>query len=168
MAINVSARQLFTDDLPLLVETLTAEHGISPQLLEVEVTETFVMNNPDQAMPILERLRALGVRIAIDDFGTGHSSLAYLRRLPADQLKIDRSFVAEVDHDATIRSIIGTIISLSRTLGLSVVAEGIETETQARLLTEAGCDVLQGHLFAMPLPAEQIEPQTIVETTGED
>ena len=168
VAINVSARQLFTDDLPLLVETLTAEHGISPRLLEVEVTETFVMNNPDQPMPILERLRALGVRIAIDDFGTGHSSLAYLRRLPADQLKIDRSFVAEVDNDATIRSIIGTIISLSRTLGLSVVAEGIETETQARLLTEAGCDVLQGHLFAMPLPAEQIEPQAIVETTGED
>ncbi|MCB1955839.1 MAG: EAL domain-containing protein [Rhodocyclaceae bacterium] len=156
VAVNISTRQIMNEDLPSLVASLTDLHGIPAGTLEMEVTESFVMTEPARSRPVLEALRTLGVAIAIDDFGTGHSSLAYLRQLPADVLKIDRSFVVEAGSDAGALSIIHTIVSLSRSFGLRVVAEGIETAEQAQLLRHAGCDLMQGYHFARPVPARDI------------
>ncbi|RTL36901.1 MAG: EAL domain-containing protein, partial [Rhodocyclaceae bacterium] len=114
-------------------------------------------NRPEEAAQTLQALKELGVTVAIDDFGTGYSSLAYLRRLPIDVLKIDRSFVGEADLDEHGVAIIHTILALARTLGLAVVAEGVETESQADLLRRGGCDFLQGYLFSRPVPAGLIE-----------
>lgn len=157
VAVNISARQFVEGDLvgEILCQAEAAE--IPPTLLEIELTESMVMNRPDDAAQTLQALKELGVTVAIDDFGTGYSSLAYLRRLPIDVLKIDRSFVGEADLDEHGVAIIHTILALARTLGLAVVAEGVETESQADLLRRGGCDFLQGYLFSRPVPAEVIE-----------
>lgn len=157
VAVNASARQLHTDDLPALIRTECERHRVASSLIEVEVTESFIMSDPTRSAEVLSALREMGVRIAIDDFGTGYSSLSYLRSLPADILKIDRSFVRESVDDPAVRAIVTSIVTLGRTLGLSVVAEGVETTRQAELLREIGCEILQGYLFAPPRPAAQIE-----------
>lgn len=157
VAINVSVRQLVHDDLVGMIRIECERHGISPTLLEVEVTESCVMANPGQTSPILAALQAMGVTVAIDDFGTGHSSLAYLRRLPVDVIKIDRSFVHEAVEDEGAEAIIKTIVHLSKTLKMGVVAEGVETLEQAEMLARIGCDVLQGYCFARPMPVAEIE-----------
>jgi EAL domain-containing protein (putative c-di-GMP-specific phosphodiesterase class I) len=115
------------------------------------------MANPEEAAGIFQALRALGVRIAIDDFGTGYSSLAYLRRLPIDVIKVDKSFVMDADKNEGDAEIIRTILALGKTLKLHVVAEGVETDAQARLLEAAGCDIFQGFLFSRPMPAADTE-----------
>jgi EAL domain-containing protein (putative c-di-GMP-specific phosphodiesterase class I) len=125
--------------------------------LQIELTESVLMGDPERAIGQLQRLRALGVTIAVDDFGTGYSSLAYLRRLPIDVLKIDRSFVMDADRDEEDAQVVRTIIALGQSLKLTVVAEGVETEAQAELLRHAGCDLAQGYLYARPMPPEQIE-----------
>ena len=123
----------------------------------LEVTEGVLIDDPDDAKARLEELRALGVQLALDDFGTGYSSLAYLQQLPFDKLKIDRGFVAALDQSANTGVIIQAIVALGRALGMSVLIEGVETEEQRVLLRLAGCNEMQGYLFAKPAPREEID-----------
>jgi len=134
-----------------------AESGIAPADLEVEITESVLMAETDTSQRIIERLRELGVGIAIDDFGTGYSSLSYLKRLKPNQLKIDRSFVTDAATDSDSRAIVKGVVGLASALGLTVVAEGVETVEQLEFLRESGCHTLQGYYLARPMPAEQLE-----------
>src|ERR1700753_1598825 len=154
MAVNLSARQFRQDGLIETVRGALAAAGLEPRYLELELTESAVMQDAESSVQIMRRLSDLGLRISIDDFGTGYSSLSYLRRLPLDVLKIDRSFVQGIGKSAEDDAIVQAIISMARSLGLSVTAEGIETSEQARLLREWSCETGQGYLFARPLAAE--------------
>jgi diguanylate cyclase (GGDEF)-like protein/PAS domain S-box-containing protein len=156
VAVNVSARQLRAGDLVRQVREAAAQAAIPASLLEIELTESVLMGHPEEAAHTLTALKGLGLTLAIDDFGTGYSSLAYLRRLPIDVLKIDRSFVTESELDANGLAIVKTILALGRTLGMTVVAEGVETQKQALLLRRLGCHQLQGFLFGVPVPGDQI------------
>ena len=151
IAVNVSARQLHRRDFCETVASVLTTTGLPPELLELEITESSVMENPQEAIHILERLGRMGVTLAIDDFGTGYSSLAYLKLFPIDHLKIDRSFVADIEHDLNDRAIAFGTIALAHSLGLRVIAEGVETEDQLELLRANGCDEVQGYLFSKPL-----------------
>jgi diguanylate cyclase (GGDEF)-like protein/PAS domain S-box-containing protein len=151
VAVNVSARQLRRRDFCETVAGVLAESGLPPELLELEITESSVMENPQEAIVILESLGRMGVTLAIDDFGTGYSSLAYLKLFPIDHLKIDRSFVRDIEHDLNDRAIAFGTIALAHSLGLNVIAEGVETEDQLDLLRSNGCDEVQGYLFSKPL-----------------
>jgi EAL domain-containing protein (putative c-di-GMP-specific phosphodiesterase class I) len=128
---------------------------VHANLLEVEITESSLMDNAEEALKTLGQLKALGASLAIDDFGTGYSSLAYLKRFPFDTLKIDRSFVRDIPADADDATIARTIIALGHSLGLSIVAEGVETEEQLKFLIANNCDYAQGYLFSRPVPAEE-------------
>ena len=151
-AVNLSARQFASDTLvDDVLESLSAA-GVAPTLLEVEITESVLMADPDRAHAVLQRLHALGVHIAIDDFGTGYSSLAYLMRFPAQTLKIDRSFVSGLPLDRGAAAITQAVIALSHSLGLKVVAEGVETQAQLDFLRGLGCDAVQGYLTGRPMP----------------
>lgn len=156
VAVNISARQLQTGNLEDRLGELCASHGIEPRLLEMELTESSVMANPEYAAGLCRRLRERGVRIAMDDFGTGYSSLAYLLRLPIDTLKIDRSFVMNVDRGGSEAQIVRTILALAASLSLEIVAEGIETREQAAFLRACGCPLGQGYFYSRPLPAAAI------------
>ncbi len=156
MAVNVSPRQLLQQDLELRVEAILAETGLEAGYLELEITESAIMEQGAEAEARLAALKSLGVRLAIDDFGTGYSSLSHLRRFPIDTFKIDRSFIGNVPDDRTQREIVLTIISLARQLGLHVVAEGVETERQVAFLRENACDSAQGHFFNPAVPADRI------------
>jgi diguanylate cyclase (GGDEF)-like protein/PAS domain S-box-containing protein len=151
IAVNVSARQLRRRDFCETVAGALAESGLPAELLELEITESSVMENPEEAVLILQRLGRMGISLAIDDFGTGYSSLAYLKLFPIDHLKIDRSFVADIEHDLNDRAIAFGTIALAHSLGLNVIAEGVETEDQLELLRTNGCDEVQGYLFSKPL-----------------
>ena len=153
MSVNLSARQFAQPDLVDQVESILAETGMDPTTLELEITESVVMDQSEVAVRTLGRLRDMGVRLVLDDFGTGYSSLSYLKHLPLDTIKIDRTFVAGLDSDVD-RAIVDAVIALAHGLHISVVAEGIETESQFEALREMGCDIGQGYLFARPLPAE--------------
>ena len=158
VAVNLSRRQLAS---PLLVDnihTALALTGVHPQQLVLEVTESVLMENPEQAASALTELRALGIRIAVDDFGTGFSSLSYLQRFPVDVLKIDKSFVDPLNESEPASSaLVTSIIGLAHSLSLEVVAEGIEREDQFERLIELGCDYGQGYLMARPLDREKSE-----------
>ena len=156
VAVNVSARQLIHQDLAGKIRNAIQRHGLPRGFLEIEVTESVLMSMPEKTLPLLSEIRNMGIRIAIDDFGTGHSSLAYLRHMPIDIMKIDRAFVHEAEKNPTSQAIIQTIVSLSRLLNLTVVAEGVESSEQAEMLREAGCDQLQGYYFARPVGAAGI------------
>jgi diguanylate cyclase (GGDEF)-like protein/PAS domain S-box-containing protein len=151
IAVNVSARQLRRRDFCETVAGALAESALDPELLELEITESAVMENPHEAIDILERLGRMGVTLAIDDFGTGYSSLAYLKLFPIDHLKIDRSFVADIETDLNDRAIALGTIALAHSLGLNVIAEGVETEDQLELLRTNGCDEIQGFLLGKPM-----------------
>ena len=151
IAVNVSARQLRRRDFCETVAGVLAESDLPPELLELEITESSVMENPDEAILILQSLGRMGISLAIDDFGTGYSSLAYLKLFPIDHLKIDRSFVADIETDLNDRAIAFGTIALAHSLGLNVIAEGVETEDQLELLRSNGCDEVQGYLFSKPL-----------------
>ena len=166
VAVNVSARQLQSADLVQRIVALTTQYGISPSSLELELTESVVMAKPDEVAGIFSALRETGVTIAIDDFGTGYSSLAYLRRLPVDVLKIDRAFIATADSDEADGAIVKTILALARSLRLSVVAEGVETGSQAAFLAANGCPVAQGYHYARPLPADEMTRWLRARTVG--
>ena len=131
--------------------------GIGPGCLELEVTESSIMHDLDHAANLLHELKGLGVTISIDDFGTGYSSLAALRNFPADKLKIDRSFVHEIETAPSAAAVALAVISFAKTLGMRVNAEGVETRGQANFLKRHGCDEIQGFLLARPVPAEQVE-----------
>lgn len=157
VAVNLSARHFQRErDIQRLI-AIVEESGISPALIEIEVTETAVMHDPDLATTLLWRLRDHGFDIAIDDFGCGYSNLSYLRRLPISTLKIDRSFVSDLDQGRDGAEIVRAIIAMGQALGLGLVAEGVETEAQFRFLREAGCAVVQGFYFSRPLPVEAFE-----------
>lgn len=151
IAVNVSARQLRRRDFCEVVANTLTTSGLPAALLELEITESSVMENPQEAVLILERLGQMGVTLAIDDFGTGYSSLAYLKLFPIDHLKIDRSFVSDIEHDLNDRAIAFGTIALAHSLGLKVIAEGVETADQLELLRTNGCDEVQGYLLSKPL-----------------
>ena len=154
VAVNVAAKQFVHGDLDAVVARALAAHGVEPDLLEIEITESDAMLEPERTIATLEKLRARGLRVAIDDFGTGYSSLGYLKRFPVDLLKLDRSFVTGLPKDSDDVSIARAVIAMAHSLGLKVVAEGVETEAQRAFLAANGCDYLQGYLLARPLPAE--------------
>jgi diguanylate cyclase (GGDEF)-like protein/PAS domain S-box-containing protein len=154
VSVNVSQRQLREGTLHQFIAILLNELGLNGNALELEITESQLMDDPDAAIAQLEDLHRLGLRVAIDDFGTGYSSLSYLRRLPIDILKIDQAFVADVPADADSGVIIETILGMARTLKLKVVAEGVENEAQARFLSNLGADEIQGFWFSRPITAE--------------
>jgi len=154
MAVNVSMRQLRQPDLVQQVEEILEETGLPAHCLELELTESTLMGSDGRTEQALQQLKSLGVRLSIDDFGTGYSSLAYLKRMPIDTLKIDRSFVADIPRDPSDMTIATTIIAMARSLGLDVVAEGVETPEQLEFLTREGCDSYQGYGFSPPVDAE--------------
>ncbi len=156
VAVNLSARQFRLQDLDARIKALVAEAGVEPGLIELEITESLMMQDPDQGIRMMRSLREGGMSIAIDDFGTGYSSLAYLTRFPVSSLKIDRSFVAAVTQDPHAAAIVRTVIEMAHTLGFTVVAEGIETSAQAEYLRAHRCDFAQGYLFARPMPAAEL------------
>lgn len=156
MAVNLSAHQLRSSSLVDFVRSAMARHGLSHGDLELEVTESAAMENSAQAITHLEALRDLGVNLAIDDFGTGYSSLAYLKLLPIQTLKLDRSFVKDIETDENDAAISAATIALAHSLGLKVVAEGVETDGQSSFLEEHGCDFLQGYFYGRPEPAERL------------
>ena len=156
VAINLSVHQLRQSDLVDRIQDSLRRHSVPPEHLTFEITESAAMEDPQSSLRVFERLAQLGVQLAIDDFGTGYSSLSYLSKLPASQLKIDRCFVQDVDRDVDARAIVSAVIKLSHALGLTVVAEGVETRSQLDILRRLGCDELQGFLFARPMPARQL------------
>ncbi len=157
VAVNVSATQFRSGNLAKVVSCALAEAGLEARYLEIELTETAVMTNPEESIEILEQLSRMGVLVAVDDFGTGYSSMSYLRRLPIDKLKIDRSFIDEILSRPDDASIVGAIISLAHSLRLKVVAEGVETHEQLGFLKELGCDQYQGFHFSAALAARDFE-----------
>ena len=156
VAVNVAAKQIHHKSFVELVRSTLEQSGLPPQYLELEITESSIIENLEDTVAKLSQLKALGVGLAIDDFGTGYSSLSYLKQLPVDRLKIDRSFVKDTPDDIDDCAIVRTIISMSHNLGLSVIAEGVETERQRDFLRAQQCDEIQGYLLSVPRPAEQI------------
>jgi len=154
VAVNLSMLQLLRADLAVRLRQILEVHGLHAERLELELTETMVMANAEQSVRTLTELKAIGVTLAIDDFGTGYSSLSYLKRLPIDTLKIDQAFVGDITTDPEDAAITSTIITMAHSLGLDVVAEGVETAEQLLYLRSQGCDEIQGHWFARPLEAD--------------
>ncbi len=157
ISINMSARDLMNPELPAMVSELTAKFKIPTPIVCLEITESAVMEDPARARETLERLHKLGVRLSIDDFGTGHSSLAYIRKLPVQEMKIDRSFVRNMVADKDDAVIVRSTIELGHNMGLKVVAEGVEDHAALMLLTKLGCDEAQGYFIAKPLPPDEYE-----------
>jgi EAL domain-containing protein (putative c-di-GMP-specific phosphodiesterase class I) len=156
VAVNLSARQFRQQDLDVRLIGLVEAAGVDPKLIELEITESQLMQDPGHAIRVMRSLSEAGIRIAIDDFGTGYSSLSYLTRFPVAALKIDRSFVADVLSDPADAAIVRTIIDMAHTLGSIVIAEGVETEAQAALLRSLGCEQAQGYFFAKPMPEAEL------------
>jgi diguanylate cyclase (GGDEF)-like protein/PAS domain S-box-containing protein len=155
VAINLSAREFAAKDLAGVMTRILGGHGVDPSLIELEITESSLMVNSEEVVATLEALGRLGIGLSIDDFGTGYSSLAYLKRFPLDAVKIDRSFVKDITTDADDATITLAVISMAHSLGLQVIAEGVETEAQLAFLARHGCDQIQGYYFARPLAAEE-------------
>jgi EAL domain-containing protein (putative c-di-GMP-specific phosphodiesterase class I) len=156
MAVNLSGRQLQQKHLEQSIQRIVAQSGVDPRLLELEITESVLMRNPEQAAHILNELKSIGMRLSVDDFGTGYSSLSYLRSFPLDALKIDRSFVKDLIVRADDAAIVKAIVALAQSLKLKTIAEGVEEEAQYALLRSLGCDQYQGYYFSRPVPADQI------------
>ena len=154
VAINLSASQFSAVDLVEDIQQVLAETGVSPALIEIELTESASMHDPLASIEIMRRLRDMGLHVSIDDFGTGYSNLSYLKRFPATRLKLDQTFVRDIMTDADDRAISCAVIAMAHQLRLQVVAEGVETEEQLALLAEAGCDIAQGYLYSRPVPPE--------------
>lgn len=163
MAINLSTKQLTCINFSAHVEQVLAEHEVDPAMIEFEITESALMENLNDAIVHLDKLRQLGCRFSIDDFGTGYSSLSQLKQLPVDMIKIDRSFIQDTEHDHQDRQIVQAIIAMSHYLGLSVVAEGVETEQQMSFVQKANCEFAQGYFFSKPKPYNQLKEQQLLE-----
>ena len=158
MSVNLSGQQITEGDLLQTITDILAESGMDPHTLELELTEGFIMQQPDEAIELLNSLRERGISIAIDDFGTGYSSLSYLKHLPVQKLKIDRSFVRDIPADSDDMAITSAIVALGHRLQMSIVAEGVETEEQLAFMISEGCEEAQGYLFSQPLCAEELRP----------
>jgi diguanylate cyclase (GGDEF)-like protein/PAS domain S-box-containing protein len=157
VAVNLSARQFSAADLVPGIEAVLQDTGLDPSCLELELTESLFMSDVTPAVELLHRMKSLGINLSIDDFGTGYSSFSYLSRFPIDVLKIDRSFVNDITHDANDAAIVASIIALAHNLRLSVIAEGVETAEQLDYLRHQGCDEMQGYYFSKPLPTQEFE-----------
>ena len=157
LSVNISPKQFAQPDLPSQIGQLIKQSGVNPRCVNLEITETIAMADADRSSTVMSQLKALGVSIDIDDFGTGYSSLSRLQRFPVDTLKIDRAFVSNMDSDRDTREIVRIIILLAHSLGMKVVAEGVETRPQLDLLRELGCEFAQGYLFSKPVDQAEIE-----------
>ena len=157
VAVNLSARQFHRQDLAASIHNILQEIGLNPASLTLELTESLIMQQADASIAALRELKAMDIWLSVDDFGTGYSSLSYLKRFPIDTLKIDKSFVRDIPGDTDDAAIAGAVITMAHSLGLKVVAEGVETAEQLRFLHEHNCDTMQGYYFSRPLPAEQFE-----------
>ena len=153
MAVNLSALQFRQGRVRQEVGQALQRHGLAPRLLELELTETLVVQSPAEARASMDELRGLGLHLSLDDFGTGYSSLAYLRQFPFDSVKIDRAFVTDITRSEQDAAIALAIIAMAHSMGMRVIAEGVETVEQARFLSARGCDQMQGYYFSRPLPA---------------
>ena len=156
ISVNLSARQFAVSGLEDQVDQALRESCLDPHYLELEITESVMMENPRRTQELLSHFKSQGIRVAIDDFGTGYSSLSYLSRFPIDRLKIDRTFVASSQDDPNGALIVEAVISLARALGMSAIAEGVETEAQRRFLRQQGCHQVQGYLTGRPMPPQAI------------
>lgn len=157
VSVNLSARNLLDEGLPAQVAQLLAAHGVPAQLLELEITESALMTEPARAQRLLGQLSALGVRISIDDFGAGNTSLGQLKTLPVNELKIDKSFVMTMTEDRSNSLIVHSVVDLGHNLGLTIVAEGVESEQALSALRDLGCDVAQGYHLSRPIPAAALD-----------
>lgn len=157
ISINLSVRQFHQRNFVSMVENILKGTGLSGQCLELEITEGVLMENTDELIATMHKIKDMGIKISVDDFGTGYSSLSYIKSFPIDVLKIDRSFVSDITHDLGGRAIVKTIIALAHSLRMKVVAEGVEDVKQLQLLTEEGCDMYQGYYFSKPMPVIAIE-----------
>ncbi len=156
VAVNVSPLDLVNDEIVKRVADTLASHGIPPECLELEITESLSISDPEMALDIISRIKALGVALAIDDFGVGYSNLGYLKRFPAERLKIDQSFVRGLSQNAHDKAIVATIIQLARSLSMQALAEGVETEEEARILLELGAHLIQGYWISKAVPSEEL------------
>jgi diguanylate cyclase (GGDEF)-like protein len=159
VAVNLSPKQFRRRDLDAHIRAALVRTGVSAEFLELEITESCLMENPEDAVRELRNLRSAGLRISVDDFGTGYSSLSYLTRLPLSALKIDRSFVRDAESSAEAASIVRAVIDMAQNLRLTVIAEGVETEQQAAFLRRHGCDQAQGYFYGRPVPPAEIAPR---------
>ncbi len=157
IAVNLSARQFLHYNLIKSIEDAMAVARLNAGSLELEITETVAMHNAEDSIGIMRQIKGLGIDLALDDFGTGYSSLAYLKRFPIDKLKIDKAFVNDIPGDANGLAIVNAIIAMAHALGLTVQAEGVETQAQADFLRAAGCELAQGYFFGRPIPADEFE-----------
>lgn len=162
VSVNMSQAQFLRTDVYASVTRALSETGLDPKYLEIEVTETMAMTDIDRTVEVLGKIHDLGVSISMDDFGTGYSSLASLKTIPFDVLKIDRSLVCDLNENDTSRRITGAIVAMGKALRMVVLAEGVETNEQSKLLGEIGCDLAQGYFFSKPLPASEIEAMLIL------
>ncbi|EKE16701.1 MAG: hypothetical protein ACD_10C00844G0001 [uncultured bacterium] len=166
IAVNISALQFNRGDLIEIIENALRRSGLPAGQLEIEITESVLMRNLNGTLDTIQRLKQLGVQFAIDDFGTGYSSLSSLKTMKVNKLKIDQSFVRDIDHDADDLAIVRAIIQLGQTLQLRVIAEGVETVEQLDILRKHGCDEVQGYYFGRPLPPESLEALLMAGKTG--
>ena len=157
LAVNVSAKQFRQANFVAQVREIVQHHAINPMLLKLEITESLLLEKVEDTIATMNALNEIGVQFSLDDFGTGYSSLQYLRKLPLDQLKIDQSFICDIATNIHDETIVHTIIAMAQSLGLDVIAEGVETEAQQQHLFNNGCTHYQGHLFGQPLPIAQFE-----------
>jgi EAL domain-containing protein (putative c-di-GMP-specific phosphodiesterase class I) len=157
VCVNISSRQFLQDDFVKMVEQVLKETELSPEHLNLEITESIALYNIDDAIEKLLQIKQLGVSISLDDFGTGYSSMSYLKLLPIDYLKIDRAFTSGIFKDQSDFAIIDSIISMSHSLGMRVVAEGVEDEDQLKALSNLSCDEIQGYYYARPMPGPQFK-----------
>jgi predicted signal transduction protein with EAL and GGDEF domain len=158
VAVNLSARSFLDTQLAVEIPSLLERHHVAPARLELELTESMLMHDPQRAQATLERLKSIGVTLAIDDFGTGYSSLANLRRLPVDVIKIDKAFVIDMETSPSDAAIVAATVDLAHSLGLRAVAEGVESDEVWRRLAVLGCDIAQGFHVSRPLPARDLQP----------
>jgi EAL domain-containing protein (putative c-di-GMP-specific phosphodiesterase class I) len=159
MSVNISPAQFRQPDLVQVVRNALRQSGLAPHRLELEVTESVLIQQPDAAAKLLSDLKALGVRVAMDDFGTGYSSLSYLQRFHFDKIKVDRSFIGAIGTEPTAAAIIRAVINLASSLGMLTCAEGVETNEQLQVLRCEGCSEVQGYLFGKPMPAAEFARQ---------
>jgi EAL domain-containing protein (putative c-di-GMP-specific phosphodiesterase class I) len=157
VAVNLSASTVVDAELPTLVAGMLAHRQVPADRLILQITEDFLMTDRVRAREVLDAIRVTGVRISVDDFGTGYSSLAYLRDLPVDELKLDRSFITPMNNDARAAALVSSSVALAHSLGLQLVAEGVEDEPSWAQLRRYGCDLAQGYVLTRPLPAAQLE-----------
>jgi hypothetical protein len=157
LSVNVSAKEFRQDDFVKKIKVLLQNYAINPSLLKLELTESLLLDSVEETINVMNDLKEIGVTFSLDDFGTGYSSLQYIKRLPLDLLKIDKSFVRDIITDNSDKVIVRTIIAMANSLAIRVVAEGVETDDQRQLLLDSGCTQFQGYLFGKPLPIVQFE-----------